>query len=501
MKRTAKTTATRRFWFLVGLLVLGALLRFWRIGFNSLWFDEAFSRDVAAYSNVGAIIRNETLGDLHPPVHFLLLHLWIHVVGDSEVTLRALSALASLLAVPACYHIGRLLFNERTGLIALSLAALSPLQIYYAQEARNYALSITLTAFALWGLIAMLKGKRYGWAMVVAASVANLYTLYFGALPLLVAHFWLFTTFRRQWRTWLSADLVIGVLFLPQFFQLLSQSQIVLGNFWISRPNPAAPITTLTFLLFGMTLPPGVDFVAVVVLMCALALITFDMLRKASRQVRRNWLFCIGTVVVAMVGVLLFSLLRGSVYLDKSFTPLSPLLLIALAAGAAYARRPSPAPLLVGALGVFMVIGVLNHAITPDPAKPPFRQVAAKLAAQPDRASVPILYLHDSATLPIGYYAPSLNAVSRVVDLGDKSWLWPQSALFPQTWQIFGFTRYSRQEIARWLPEYHGKVRVVVTTNLEPPEQQMLSDLLRRPCPSQKIADGGFVTVYDVDCR
>ncbi len=80
-------------------------------------------------------------------------------------------------------------------------------------------------------------------------------------------------------------------------------------------------------------------------------------------------------------------------------------------------------------------------------------------------------------------------------------WLWPQSALFPQTWQIFGFTRYSRQEIARWLPEYHGKVRVVVTTNLEPPEQQMLSDLLRRPCPWDKIADGGFVTVYDVVCR
>jgi uncharacterized membrane protein len=501
-RNLVKVTPRRQFWLLVGLLVIAAFLRLWLIGANSLWFDEAFTRDVAFYSNPLSIIRNETLGDLHPPLHFLLLHFWMQLSGDSEISLRALSAFASMLMLPACYHIGRLLFSRKTGVICVVLGAVSSLQIYYAQEVRGYMVSAMLSAFAVWGLIAMLNGRRYGPALYVLAAVGGLYTFYFVALPLAVVHLWVigYKSFRQQWRKWMPADLLIAIVFLPQVVVVSQEVQVVLASFWIDKPNPAAPLTTLTFLLFGGTLPHGIDYVAVVLLICTLTLITIDMLRRVSRQVRFNWFLCAAMVLIPLIGVQLFSLLRGSIYLDRSFLPLTPLLLVILAAGVAYARRPSPVPILVGALVVLMVVGDMNHAFNADPTKPPFRQVAATLLAQPDVFGVPILYLHDSATLSMGYYAPALNQQSRVINLDEKSWLWPQAGLFPRTWDIFGFKRYSRDEIRQWLTDYHGKLRVVATVNLEVPEQETLSNLLKPPCSSTKIADGDFVWILDIQC-
>src|SRR5450432_708387 len=483
-------------------LIIGCWLRVWGIGVNSLWFDEVFTRNVVVYNHsLFDIARSQVLMDLHPPLYFVLLAAWTRMAGDSEVSLRMLSALIAMLGIPAFYHIGRLLFNRRTGTIALILVALSPLQIYYGQEARNYILSVTLAAWMLVGLLGILRGKRYGPLLYLAAGIAGLYTHYFNGLLLAALHGWLllYAPARKRWRVWLVCDLAIALLFVPQLTTFLRESQAVLGSFWIPKPNPAAPITTLTFLLFGMSLPAGVDVIGIVGVIVALAIAALDMLRQAPRRVRSNWLFCVGTVALVLFSIMLVSYARSSIYLDKSFALLSPLLIVALAAGAAYARRPSPAPILVVALGALMLVGILNHALLPDPAKPPFRQIAADLMQQPDATTTPILYLHDSIPLSIDYYAPPLTTKAHVVDLGNRSWLWPQDSLFPQTWQLFGIQRFSRSDIAAWLAEYHGKLRAFTTPFLEPPEQDTLTMLLRT-CESRFEDYRAGIRLYEFTC-
>ncbi len=488
-------------WLVLLLVIIGCWLRVWTIQKNSLWFDEAFSRDVVVHSNLSNLLHYQQIGDTQPPVHFVLLYLWSRIAGDSEIGLRILSAFASMLALPAFYHLGRLLFNRQTGVIALLLGALSPVQIVYAQEARNYyAISIALAAWALIGLVLLLRGNRYGWLLYVVAATIGLYTHYFVGVALVAVHPWLVTndTARKQWRRWLLADVMIAVLFLPQAFEFLWQSQTVLGGFWITKPNPAAPITTLTFLVFGMSLPADVAALGIVVLSCTLTIMLFDMLFRASRRIRNYWVLCMGSVILALLLIMVISQVRSSIYLDKAFVPLTPLLIVALAAGAVYARRPSPARWLVGALVILMVVGVVIHASLPDPAKPPFRDIAADLVRQNDALSVPILYLHDSVPLPIDYYAPQLTPLARVVDLGDHSWMWPQSAMFPQTWQIFGYQpsqRLSRQQVAQWLANYHGKLRVIATSYMEPTEINTLRALLTQNC-LQDRRDYPNVNVY-----
>src|SRR5260221_681667 len=403
-------------------LIIGCWLRVWGIGSNSLWFDEAFTRNVVVYNNIANIARSQVLMDLHPPFYFVLLAVWTRFVGDSEVCLRMLSAFVAMLGIPAFYHIGRLLFNRRTATIALILVALSPMQIYYAQEVRNYILSVTLAAWMFVGLLGILRGKRYGAILYVSAGIAGVYTHYFNGLLLVVLHIWLlfYGPARKRWRIWIMCDVMIALLFLPQLALFLKESQAVLGSFWIPKPNPAAPITTLTFLLFGMTLPAGVDVIGIVVLICALAIGALDMLRRASRQTRNLWLFCVVVIALVLLSIMIVSVARSSIYLDKSFALLSPFLIVVLASSAAYARRPSPAPILIAGLAALMLVGILNHALLPDPAKPPFRQIAADLVQQPDATVTPILYLHDSVGLSMDYYAPQLTGMAHVHHLQTR---------------------------------------------------------------------------------
>src|SRR5260221_12836456 len=192
-------------------LIIGCWLRVWGIGSNSLWFDEVFPRNVVVYNNIANIARSQTLMDLHPPLYFVLLAAWTHFVGDSEVSLRMLSAFIAMLGIPAFYHIGRLLFNRRTGTIALILVALSPMQIYYAQEVRNYILSVTLAAWMFVGLLGILRGKRYGAILYVSAGIAGVYKHYFNGLLLVVLHSWLlfYDPHRKRCRICSICDVIV----------------------------------------------------------------------------------------------------------------------------------------------------------------------------------------------------------------------------------------------------------------------------------------------------
>ncbi len=131
-RTTARTLA------LVLLLLLATGLRFYRLDAQSLWNDEGNAARAA--ERTIPLILAAAEGDIHPPGYYLLLHFWRALAGESEFALRALSAFCGVLTVAFTYALGRRLLGGSTGLGAAFLAALSPLAVYYSQEARMYAL-------------------------------------------------------------------------------------------------------------------------------------------------------------------------------------------------------------------------------------------------------------------------------------------------------------------------------------------------------------------------
>lgn len=457
---------------LLALLILGCWLRVAGIGAQSLWFDEVFSERVATDLSVGSIIRDGVAGDVHPPLYFVALNLWEKLAGHSAVSLRLLSAFCMMLALPAVYHLGRLLFDARVGALALALGAIATFQTYYAQEARQYAPSVLFGAWSLVGLIALVRGRRNGLALYVAATVAGLYSHYFNALAIAVAHLWLlaYAPARRRWRAWLAADVVIAILFLPQAFIALNQAGAVLGAFWITKPGPAQPITTTAFLLYAYTLPNALYVIGVVLPILALALSGFDLWRRAPRRARPAWALCWLLILGVLVPIQIYSMLRTSIYLDRSFAFLSPVLLVLLASGVSYARRPSPTPALIGLLIVLLCYLSINNITSPNEPKRPYGAIVAAIRQQP----APVLHLHDESYLPMAYYGPELT--QRLGDLQERSWL------YPRTWAIFGIRREPRAELDAWLDSYQGGLWMIAQSFIDPAGRDLGQALLARAC-------------------
>jgi uncharacterized membrane protein len=104
-------------------------------------------------ASIGDVFHNLMTESTHPPVYFLLNHLWLQLFPPDEglVSLwaaRAFSAILGVAAIPAIYGLGWLAFRScLVGHIAAAIMAVSPYGIYQAQEPRHYTLAI-LTVIA-----------------------------------------------------------------------------------------------------------------------------------------------------------------------------------------------------------------------------------------------------------------------------------------------------------------------------------------------------------------
>ncbi len=193
--------------WLAAMLLLALALRVHRLGGQSLWYDEAVTAQVSAQGL--AELTRWTADDIQPPLYYYAVAGWTRLAGRSGWALRFPSAFFGVLTVALLWAAAQRLFGRgRRGRwaagIAGLLAALSPLYIYYAQEARMYTLLTGLGVLAGYALLRTnggtgeqggggVEGRRAGgagtvwWVVFVLASAAMLYTHYFG-LFLLMAY-------------------------------------------------------------------------------------------------------------------------------------------------------------------------------------------------------------------------------------------------------------------------------------------------------------------------
>jgi hypothetical protein len=184
-------------WLSLLLLLAGFALRTYQLAVQSLWYDEAISWYLTQMPLPQ--LTEWTANDIQPPLYYYLLWLWVRLAGISEFALRFPSVACGLLTLPLLWRLARRLFGPRAGWLALLLAVLSPLHVYYAQEARMYTLLTLLGVLSSYMLLVLLDqlrpvsapGSQREWKLLasvyVLTATAALYTHYF-AFFLLAAH-------------------------------------------------------------------------------------------------------------------------------------------------------------------------------------------------------------------------------------------------------------------------------------------------------------------------
>ena len=175
-------------------VLIGIALRF--APRSGMWLDEALSSNIAQLplGDIPSALRR----DGHPPLFYVLLHFWTSLPkplgGGSDWSIRAFSGLISVLTLPLMYFAGRRVAQrkgagplgiQRTGLIALAVAATMPFGIRYGAEARMYALVIALSAAGYLLVDSLLAARSSGTRRLITFLGATL-----TASALLWTHYW-----------------------------------------------------------------------------------------------------------------------------------------------------------------------------------------------------------------------------------------------------------------------------------------------------------------------
>ncbi len=140
-------------WELAVLLCLLVASRFAGLTHQSLWYDEGYTVTLGSAANFHEFwlrFGNFTTSEHLQPLYYLLIFLWSRVAGVSDAALRAPSAVFSIASGVAAYFAVKVLAGGRRTIVLLAATALvcSSFSLYYAQEARPYAL-LQFLAFLL----------------------------------------------------------------------------------------------------------------------------------------------------------------------------------------------------------------------------------------------------------------------------------------------------------------------------------------------------------------
>ena len=150
---------SRKYLFLImGLLIfIGLELRLVFIDLP-LWYDEAQSVLIAKMSvpfGISNYLQNIDLQ--HTPLYFYILHFWINLFGESDIVLKVLSLIFSLLSIPYSYKLAKQFTDEKFALIAPLLITFNTFNIVYSTEVRMYSMILFLTILSINYLMEYLK--------------------------------------------------------------------------------------------------------------------------------------------------------------------------------------------------------------------------------------------------------------------------------------------------------------------------------------------------------
>ncbi len=180
--------------------LVAAVLRFFRLGHQSLWIDEQFT--LVAAGLPGHLAWRDLVDNVHGPLHTLAVALAAMLGSTSEGVLRTPSALAGVALVPVMAWLAARFAGRETASAAAWLAAGSPFLVWYSQECRNYAF-VMLAAAGATALVLELhrRCEPAGVARYVAVALAGaLSNLSFALLIPLHLRLWWAPGPTRRWR-------------------------------------------------------------------------------------------------------------------------------------------------------------------------------------------------------------------------------------------------------------------------------------------------------------
>lgn len=397
---------------LVAILAASAALRLFHLDRLSLWTDEIFSRYYYGLLGPRFLFTDGLWVEPTFPLYYVILQGWMGLAGTSEYALRSLSVLMSVAALPLVYLLVRELGTRRQALVAAGLYAICPSAVFFAQEARVYAMTVAPACLVLLGVAMFLRGaptRRWS-ACYVAGAVLCLYL--HATLVLLVASCSAGVAVHRlasrrpgifrDLAPWVAANAAVVVLASPAIFAMAVASRTG-GLDWIGPLAARDVVRGISALLSGMVTPlptPGLWLAA-----------AFGLTLTASLWDRRPDMRAVTVLVLipcCFVGIAVLLSLSRPIFLPRILCWLVVPLCALIGYQLGWASRFRL--VLAGATSLMFLIGLIWQLVVPGTVKEPWREALMTLRPGLQRADLLVLSPRFNPLI-LEYYAPGLSNV------------------------------------------------------------------------------------------
>jgi uncharacterized membrane protein len=413
------------FWIsLAVIILLGAFLRFYQIGEQSFWLDEAVSYSTVS-SGFTRFIRTGNMA-----LFYLLAALWTRLLPViTEASLRSLTALFSILSIPLIFLLGKAIFDDERkgmlcGLLVAFLLAINSTEVRYAQEFRSYSLTTLLTLASTLLLIQLVKeNAKKPWTVVLYTLItaAAFYSHMLAGL-LVAAHvvslLFLIPAFKSDaqfLRRLLLGYVCVLLLLIPLALQILTIGASPLG--WMSQPQ-LSDIPKLFLFLTGTTQK---GYLLVYLAFALLGILGgMGVLGKSITQQHWRFLLLLINIVFPIGLSFIVSLVLQPIFLDRYLLMTGPYLTLLVAAGIVTAAellhkvfpRALPLPLVVAVFAaLFAVLAYSGLSNYYEKAQKEDWRTTANILATHCQQSLRIYY-PDWLAPSVQFYEPRLNPIA-----------------------------------------------------------------------------------------
>mgnify|MGYP000883075705 FL=1 len=414
------------------IIILGAFLRFYKIGKQSFWWDEALSysfikggiKDI--FNSIRSVGGNMTL-------FYLLAAAWTRIVSViNEGNLRILSAVFSILSLPLTFITSKELFNDShkgtvCGIFATLIMAINTAEVHYAQEFRSYSLTTFLTLISTFVFIRIVKEqatKTPHLFLYVLFTALALYSHLYAAL-LIISHilslFFISPEIKKK-------PVFIKRLLICYFtILLLSIPLIVLSIYtgkgelsWIATPN----INDLVELFYFLT--GNYNFIALsfYLLLTVIGILWGnEFFFKQTRSSQWYFIVLFICIIFPVLFSYIFSITIKPIFNRRYFLMINPYLAMLIASGIAsildFLFKLTKNSLLhkLAAVSFFLVLAILAypglHHYYTRYEKENWRE-ASEIVATNCIQSL-LIYYPENSTEAMQFYIPSWDPVPNII--------------------------------------------------------------------------------------
>ncbi|MDT5043881.1 MAG: mannosyltransferase [Actinoplanes sp.] len=369
------------------------------LGHQPLSWDEAVTLSAARHTP-GRLLALLTHTDAPLGFYYALMHGWVRLGDAAGITatvawLRLPSAVAAIAAVALTAVLAADWYGPRAGLVAGALLAVHPLLVFYAHDARPYALATFLVVALTWLFVRIRRHPTTtGLGAYAVLATVTIYTHLFSSLVLIV-HFLVVAVRGPRRVAWSVVAAAVAVAAVPLVL-ISSRETGEIG--WIPPASAASIASVLGKLGGGVAMALALGVVAT---------------GAATQRITRRSAFLLAWALVPPLLLVLADLVTPVLVARYALVAVPGLAVAVAAAGIRVRNR-----IVVGGTILALVAGLATSVVQQSrPYKYEDFRGAAELIDDTFRPGDAVLYLPASTRVGFTAYPPAEPGETPVADI------------------------------------------------------------------------------------